>query len=209
MNFQLAGLTGNALTILQTSNDADEDGVITLERVTTGANPVEYAVVVRPDGTTGHEGQIYALSVNVSAACVPDAIESGVGNQTAATATMLRDTPTSGQADIERTASLCTGDVDVYELFTAVGEDIEVTLENLVGAKVTLGTRPANLASLPVAVAGVTATAGSDGRASIRFASTRVQHYLIVERAAAAGPVGSYTLTVSFPVDDSPVPPDP
>jgi hypothetical protein len=177
LNFQLVRLSGGAVSVVATATDADDDGVITLDRVTSG-QAAEHAVIVRPEGTTGHEAQVYALSVNISAACVPDSIEGGAGNQTAATATMLRDAPVSGQADIERTASLCTGDVDVYELFTTVGEEIEVTVEGLVGAEVTL-----------------------------RFTSTRVQHYLIVERAAAAGPVGSYTLTLHFPVDDPPAPP--
>jgi len=206
LNFQLARVVNGAVSVQATATDADDDGVITLDRVT-NLQAAEYVVIVRPEGTTGHEGQLYALSVDISAPCVADPIEGGVGNQTAATATMLRDAPVSGQADIERTASLCTGDVDVYELFTTVGEEIEVTVEGLVGAKVTLATRPNNLASLPVAVAGATATAASDGPAELRFTSTRVQHYLIVERAAAAGPVGNYTLTLHFPVDPPAPPP--
>lgn len=206
LNFQLARVVNGAVSVQATATDADDDGVITLDRVT-NLQAAEYVVIVRPEGTTGHEGQLYALSVDISAPCIADPIEGGVGNQTAATATMLRDAPVSGQADIERAASLCTGDVDVYELFTTVGEEIEVTVDGLVGAKVTLATRPNNLANLPVAVAGATATADSDGSAELSFTSTRVQHYLIVERAAAAGPVGSYTLTLHFPVDDPPAPP--
>jgi hypothetical protein len=206
LNFQLARLSGSTLSVLTTASDADRDGVITLERVTSGAAAAEHAIIVRPEGATGHEGQVYALSVAVSAACVADGNEAGLGNQTAATATIVRDAPVSGEPDIVEAASLCTGDLDVYELFTAIGEDIVVTLTGLPGAKVTLGTRPTNLNALPVPVPGATATADEDGNATLSFASTRVQHYLIVERAASTGPVGNYTMTLGFPVTPPPTP---
>jgi hypothetical protein len=200
LNFQLARLSGTStLSVLTTALDTDRDGVVTLERVTSGST-AEHAIIVRPEGATGHEGQVYALNVAVSAACIADAGEAGQGNQTAATATLVRATPQSGEADIVRVASLCSGDLDVYELFTAVGEDIVVTLEGLPGAKVQLGTRPTNLNSLPVRVANATATADEAGDATLSFASTAVQHYLIVERSVATGPVGNYTMTLSFPV---------
>lgn len=204
LNFQLARLSGSTLSVLTTASDADRDGVITLERVTSGAAAAEHAIIVRPEGATGHEGQVYALSVAVSAACIADGNESGLGNQTAATATIVRDAPVSGEPDIVEAASLCTGDLDVYELFTAIGEDIAVTLRGLPGAKVSLATRPTNLTSLPVVVSGATATADEAGNATLSFESTRVQHYLIVERAAATGPVGNYTMTLGFPVTPTP-----
>lgn len=200
LNFQFARLSGTTLSVLATAADVDRDGVITLERVTSGATPAEHAIIVRPEGATGHEGQIYALSVAVSAACVPDSAESGQGNQTAATATLLREAPVSGEPDIVRVASLCTGDIDVYEIFTAIGENIAVTLAGLPGARVTLGTRPANLNSLPVPVPGATATADANGDATLSFTSSRVQHYLTVERSVSTGPVGNYTMTLGFPV---------
>ena len=199
LNFQLARLSGSTLSVLTTASDADRDGIITLERITSGST-AEHALIVRPEGATGHEGQVYALSVAVSAACVPDGNEAGLGNQTAATATIVREAPVSGEPDIVEAASLCTGDLDVYELFTAVGEDVVVSLAGLPGAKVSLGTRPTNLNSLPVVVVGATATADETGEATLSFTSSRVQHYLIVERNVSTGPVGNYTMTLGFPV---------
>ena len=188
LNFQLARLSGSTLSVLTTASDADRDGIITLERVTSGST-AEHALIVRPEGATGHEGQVYALSVAVSAACVPDGNEAGLGNQTAATATIVREAPVSGEPDIVEASSLCTGDLDV-----------DGALAGLPGAKVTLGTRPTNLNSLPVVVVGATATADDTGAATLSFTSSRVQHYLIVERSVSTGPVGNYTMTLGFPV---------
>jgi hypothetical protein len=186
--------------------DSDRDGVIEFEVTTSGAAS-EYVVIVKPEGASGHEAQLYALSVDVSGACVPDSNDtSAPGNATPATSTPLRVAPESGEANDVVAASLCggaTSDVDVYELLALSGETITARISGLVGARLRVGRRPANLNNAAVTLEDGEATAGANGIAAVTFTSATFQTlYLSVDRTAAAG-VGNYQLTVDYtlPVD--------
>jgi len=195
---KLSSATGTVLSIVSSASDTDGNGVVTLDLLTSGAAR-EHGIIIRPEGTSGHEAQVYALTLNVSAACTPDDNEVGVGNATPGTATRQRPKPQALQADEVIPASLCTGDVDVYEIFGLANEALVARVEGLPGARLRVGTRPANLANPAVTIADGEAIADADGIAEVAFTSTRVQQlYFTIDRSGTDAATGDYTLTLDF-----------
>jgi hypothetical protein len=207
LSLQLAKMLGTSQqTVGSARRDTDHDGVIDLEAAITGST-AEYLVLVKPEGNAGHEAQLYSLSLDVAGACAADANDAvAPGNATPATSTVLRPSPTFGQADEVVDASLCTGtssDVDVYQLFALQNETITVRVAGLAGLRLQVGTRPANLNNPAVTVPGGSATAGVDKRATVTFTSTTFQTmYLTLDRSGTAD-VGGYQMTIDYtpPVD--------
>jgi hypothetical protein len=208
LSVQLARMSGSTPTAVGgIRRDSDRDGVIEFEATTSGAS-AEYVVIVKPEGATGHEAQLYALSVDVSGACLADDNDrSSPGNATPATSTRLRAAPVAGQDDEIVAATLCVGttsDIDVYELLALSGETITVRAVGLSGLRLRVGRRPVNLNDPAIVISGGEDVAGSDGIASVTFASSTFQTmYLTLDRTSTAA-VGAYTLTIDYtlPVDE-------
>jgi hypothetical protein len=174
-------------------NDGDdglEDGVIRLARVTaTNGQRKQHAILVGPAGGVGHEAQPYLVSFSLGGACSPDDNESGnnEGNGDPATATLLNSTDT-----IE--ASLCVGDVDVYEAILLPNEQVTATLLGPSGAQLRIGTRPADLTDDAVTVAGPVEVMG--GRAELSYTSNNLRQVYFSIKRDAADAIGDYTLTL-------------
>jgi hypothetical protein len=205
-NMTLHLAKGAAVTPLMNTvrRDTDGNGVIDLETTISGA-AADYSLVVKPDGLVGHEAQVYALSIDIAGACVADAADAVTpGNATPATSTSVRDTAVLGEEDDTVSASLCSGDVDVYEFLALASEQVTIRATGLVGLRFTVGTRPQNLASPALPIDDGEATAGVDGKASLTFTSPVVQRlFLTVDRVNATA-VGNYRLTFDYtlPVDN-------
>ena len=141
---------------------------------------------MKPVGTTGHQVQPYALSIEVGASCVEDANDVGaLGNELPRDAVIVRPDATVGAPfAFTQTLSRCANDVDVYELFAFSGENVAVSLTQLdtspAGLLVELGTRPADLDNPAVVVVG-SALADVD---VIAFANDRVQQLYVTVKAA-------------------------
>jgi hypothetical protein len=156
---------------------------------TTDSLAREHAVLVHPEGGAGYSAELYALQVDVSGACLPDAFEGTLGNSTPSLSTLLRPNPTPGFSQTV-SASLCASDVDVYELFAFAGETVHVTVSGLPGASFAIGTRPANLDTDAVTVANGT---GVDPIAATFSNPTAQQLYFTLKPGADAA-LGSYSL---------------
>jgi hypothetical protein len=170
-----------------TISDSDNDGRIEFSFVETSTIGREYAVRVKPRGTTGHQLQPYRLEIEVGAECTADGDEP---NERPSTATVI------SPASLPRTLnnSRCNNDTDVFELILLQGETLTFELDLVDpspgGLQAELGLRPADLAQIPPAV--VTATAGG---APQQFTSNVTQTVYITVRPAPGRTVtGPYQL---------------
>ena len=223
---KVTNATTTTLTTVRTFSDvAATAGTITGTHVVTASNangPGDYYIKVTPTGAPGHEAQPYALSAAVSAPCLRDVYEGSAsatnnGNATAATSTLLRDNPTPLEPTVVVSdATVCSGDFDVYEFLALANETITITLNDVVGATLKVGVRPAALTSVPSAMTSATptvsaltpspanATVGAATPATVTFTSLRAQQmFIVVDRTTNAG-VGPYTLSIDVGGPDAP-----
>jgi len=201
LDVQIGRASGTALSPLSTVGDVDNDGLIVTNLVTSGAQTREYAVLIRPVGSAGHEAQLYGLEIRVSDACTPDAAEAGAGNNTPATANVLRQGDPAD--DDVRTGTMCVADIDVFKVTLLRNETVRATLTGVVGGRVSVGTPPANLNNPAVPLTPpVTTTAGADGIATVTFTAPSngpfaQDFFLTVERGADAA-TGDYSFAVDY-----------
>ncbi|HEY4222480.1 MAG TPA: hypothetical protein VGO62_14090, partial [Myxococcota bacterium] len=144
----------------------------------TATSAKEYGVRVKTVGTTGHQVQPYALSLEVGLPCTDDFYDALTkSNEKPSQATILRENPTEGApftynsasdanlggGSLSHCVSGATVDVDVYELFAFAGEQVTVTLtptdSSPGGLVAELGTRPDNLDDPAVSFAPALTTA--------------------------------------------------
>lgn len=177
--------------------DLDTDGVVDFEFLTANA-PKEHIILVRPQGTLGHEAQLYALAVDVSDACVDDVFDAAGSNATPATATPLRPDPTSGEADIGVDGSICSDDVDVYGLLGLQNEELTWRLVGRPGLRLRVGTAPANLNDPAIPLPGGEVVVDVSGSATLTLVSARVQQLFVTIDDSVAGAGADYALTVDF-----------
>lgn len=176
---------------IRTERDTDNNGLIEVNFVTAGST-IEYIVTVRPEGTLGHEGQVYALTVNVSPPCVADAFEP---NATPGTATRL--SLPAGGANLVHSGTICSADVDVLRVVLSEGRVLDLVLSQLPGARLVVGTEPANLQNPAVAITGATVTANGAGAGTLRFTAPSTDvFYFTIDRGSVDAGFGAYTLTI-------------
>lgn len=191
-----------------TTLDSDGDGLVVLSYTATGTTAKEYGVKVKPQGTTGHQLEPYALKVEVGLPCTDDGEDAGAGsNELPSTSTIVRPNPVPGSPFSGNTATLvtpassrCTNDVDVYELISFAGEDVTVTLTqndpSPDGMVAELYPRPDVLTQLPPSGSLIgTATHGTP----YTYVSnpTTQQLYVVVKAPTGVTVTGPYSLVVS------------
>lgn len=187
--------------------DSDGDGLVVLT-FTAPATAKEYGVKVKPQGTTGHQLEPYALEVEVGLPCSDDEKDAGAAaNELPSTSTMIRPNPVQGVNSTVDTSSFmtpgssrCASDVDVYELIGFASEDVTVTLNQADaspdGMVAELYPRPAVLTQLPPAASLLgSATHG----APFVFANnpTTQQLYVVVKAPTGVVVTGPYSLIVA------------
>ena len=203
--------TATTLTGPQTIRDAVvPTGIITATvLISTASAAGDYFALVKPVGAAGHEAQPYALSVEVGAACSKDTFEGTSGNATAGAASLIRPDPVALQDTIVIGATVCSDDVDVYEFIGLRNEQITVTLDDVTGARLRIGVRPAVLTTLPTTISGSTAgittpvpangtslvTASTPASVSFTMTTTK-QMYAVVDRSGTTAGVGTYELRI-------------
>ena len=187
---------GAGVTQVSTARDENSDGSIDLDAVVGSSQTGEYSIAVLPQGSGGHEGQVYALTANVTPPCTPDMFEPG--NNTPATSTLV-----PRAADPENiNASICAGDVDIYEFIAQAGVTFSLQLQNAPrGARLAIGTRPTNLTSAPVVIGGeppVVVETNGGSSPVLDYNSPRLQQiYVVVDRTTGAA-TGTYTLRLDY-----------
>ncbi len=127
-----ASNTASTIEINPNSQSANEITVDHTESATLqSGNEYDYYVKVYAEGTEGHEAQPYQLTVDFSAACLPDANEGEFLNNSIMSATIGRDTTTEEIAiEVPAIGTLCTGDKDYFKFFVddPGGENETITL---------------------------------------------------------------------------------
>jgi hypothetical protein len=186
------------------ATDTDHDGHLELSFAAPKNAPKEYGIRVKPNGSTGHQVQLYSLKVEVGLECLDDAFDAGaLVNEKPVNAVIVRPNPDPG-APLDFTStglSRCSNDVDVFEMFAFSSEAVTVELDQQDtspnGLIVELGTRPANLNNAAPVVDddAPIAVAGSD---AITFANTLGQQLYVTVRAQTGIVVtGPYTLRIT------------
>ena len=202
-------INGSSDTITEGSTlDSDGDGLVVLSYTATGTTAKEYGVKVKPQGTTGHQLEPYALKIEVGLPCADDGEDAGsAANELPSTSTIIRDNPVLGSPFTVNTATLitptssrCTNDVDVYEFIAYSGEDVTVTLNQTDpspgGMVAELYPRPDVLTQLPPAGSLIgTATHGAPYTLT-NNPSTR-QLFVVVKAPSGVAVTGPYSLVVS------------
>lgn len=195
--------TGGQITVAENNNVAADDS-LELNLLVAAVNPVfarEYAVVVRPVGTTGYTAQAYSLSVEVSAPCVADSLEPN--NQPNQSTLLRQNAAPNASFTTSIDGSLCGADVDVFELIAFPGEQITARLVGATGLTVDIGQRPADLSKEAVLIPGgagsvVSSNAGEDAVVVANTANDRTQQIYFTVKSADGIAVGDYTLQVEI-----------
>ena len=187
-----------ALTRKDTDLATSRDGLVEMVFDIPVGTAKEHMLTVKPEGTAGHEAQPYALSIQVSAACIADQNEANGGNSTPGTSTLLRAEPALAQDDDVIAASVCNADVDVYEILAFANEEITLRYNGPAGVRMRAGTRPANLTETATTLAGADVTVDATGLGTLTVTSNRVQQlFFTLDRVASAG-VGNYDLIIDY-----------
>jgi hypothetical protein len=154
----------------------------------------EYAIKISPQGGIGFQAQPYALSANVTAACVADNNDSnGLSNATPATSTIISRSVSPFSTNLTN-LSICPGDVDVYELQVTDGESISVSASGLPLTHIEIGTRPANQNN-----PAIMQMQGDGNPASAQWVATgsNGRVYITVKNASNATEFGAYSLQIN------------
>jgi hypothetical protein len=188
---------------MQTQSDTNGDGHIDLTFTASTVPPTsarEHAIKVRPSGATGHQAELYSLSIDVGDPCFDDQNDAGDSNETPANSTLIRPNPTfnapftfDSSSSFTPASSRCSNDVDVYELFSFSGEDVTVTLTGPPGLLADVGTRPDDLDDPAESVG----TATANGAPFVFSNPVSQQLYVTIKPTAGQVVTGLYTLTVS------------
>jgi hypothetical protein len=135
----------------------------------------------------------YTLSIVAPTACSDDAREAAPGDDTVGSATGLRDAP-AGAFSLPLVGKLCPGDVDHQSVVALQGEEIVLTLANLVGSTVDL------LGPDGTTVLG----SAQSGMAALRYTVPIAAGTYFFRVSGGAGTAGTYALNVAVnpPVAD-------
>lgn len=204
----LSILRGNAdlsnAAVLATETNAAGENELTLTIIADTVVPEfarEYAVVVRPEGTTGYQAQPYSLDIEIGDECLADANESPDRNDTWPASTRLRTTGDPAAAFDETLTGLtrCAGDTDVFELYSFVDEVVTITYTGPAGMTLYIGERPGSASAEPVSLVEATDT-GNGVAPAVELSATlnndANRQLFFVLKGADANALGDYSMQV-------------
>jgi Cys-rich repeat protein len=217
----VAGSASDAQTVNDSATPTGHIELNFIAPATTGTSTEkENAIKVKPNGTTGHQVEPYALKIEVGPECADDVFDVGTAaNEKPSQSTIIRPNPAFGQAftfDSSvahpeltpaytpplthcQTSTSAAADVDVYELFSFEGEHVTVTLTQAdnspTGLTAELGLRPANLDNPAVSL--TPPLVATDGNPIAFNNPTTQQLYITVKTPTGVFVTGAYTLVVT------------